>query len=90
MSVRAPVERRVNSVAGWCGTGGNAPLVFEAEGGLREIDAGNTLKCRPLSLLQPSHFDTHTEPCLSACLSLFVFLLLSRCIDNTLSAIDFK
>lgn len=24
---------RVNSVAGWCGTGGNAPLVFEEGGG---------------------------------------------------------
>lgn len=31
MSVRAPVERRVNTAAGWCGTGGNAPLVFEED-----------------------------------------------------------
>lgn len=62
VSVRAPVEQRVNSVAGWCGTGGNASLVFE-EGGrgwrrVRKIDAGNMLTCWPLSLLLPSHSET--------------------------------
>lgn len=46
MSLRAPVELSINSVSGWCGTGGNAPLVFKEPGreagreGAAEIDAG--------------------------------------------------
>jgi len=52
VSLHAPLEQRVNSAAGWCGIRGNAPLVSE-EGGerVRRINAGNGVKCRPLSVL---------------------------------------
>lgn len=53
------MERRVNSVAGWCGTGGNAPLVLEEGGRGRRRAEGD--RCRKRSDASASFQDCDAE-----------------------------